>query len=751
LILPGFDFDMPLQAWDDLSEALTAEDHPQFRFRLLMQELGLSPADIGRWADMTPPCPSRTALVSLALRPAPVTDQWLADGPALKDLPGAMAGVTLVEAPSLRSEAMAIAMRLRQAAQDGVTAALITPDRILTRQVTAALDRWNILPDDSAGTPLNLSPPGRFLRQVGALFQHRLTAEALITLLGHPLCHSGADRGPHLRLTRELELNIRRKGPPFPDAAQLHAWAAARKHGDASEWINWVVGCFVDKVHTEERPLTDWLTDHLNLAERIAQGSSGAGAGTLWDEKAGREAARITAMLRNEAAHGGSMSASDYADLFAAILSTGEVRDRDAPHPHILIWGTLEARVQGADLVILGGLNEGSWPEMPAPDPWLNRKMRHDAGLLLPERRIGLSAHDFQQAVAAPEVWLTRSIRSDDAQTVASRWLNRMMNLMEGLPDQGGPDTLKDMRARGNTWLRRVTLLEAPAPQPPALRPSPRPPVDVRPKQLSVTEIKRLIRDPYAIYARHVLRLRPLDSLMQAPDALLRGIVTHDVLEAFIMGVKEDPDTLTEDHLIALADAALAQTVPWPEIRVLWQARLARVAPWFVNTERERRARARPVAFEREGSAQLAELGFTLTVKADRIDQDATGALHIYDYKTGAIPSKDEQRFFDKQLLLEAALAEQGAFRDLAPAPVARAVYIGVGSARKEQPAPLDEESPAQVWQEFSALIRAYSDPNQGYTARRAMFKDIDKSDYDQLARFGEWDATQDPTPEDLT
>lgn len=751
IVLPGFDFDMPDQSWSDLDDALRAEDHPQFRFRLLMRDLELATSDVARWTEAPPPSPARNAVMSLALRPAPVTDQWLSEGPKLADIPGAMEKVTLIEASSSRAEAMTIALRLRQAAQDGLTAALITPDRMLTRQVTAALDRWDVMPDDSAGIPLNLSPPGRFLRHVAALFQHRLSSEALITLLNHPLTHSGAQRGKHLLLSRELELRIRRKGPPFPSAASLRAWADDRKESDAGAWVEWVIACFIDKTLPGERLLEERLANHLTLAERIAQGPEGDGSGELWKEKPGQEARRVVDMLQLEADAGGAMDATDYADLFGAILSGAEVRDRDQPHPSILIWGTLEARVQGADLVILGGLNEGSWPEMPGPDPWLNRKMRHDAGLLLPERRIGLSAHDFQQAIAAPEVWLTRAIRSDDAQTVASRWVNRLLNLLEGLPEQGGSDAGQHMRARGAAWLRRVEQLEDPPAQKPAPRPSPCPPVAVRPKQLSVTEIKRLIRDPYAIYARHVLSLRPLDSLMQAPDALLRGIVTHDVLEAFIRGLDDRPDSLTEVDLMALAETALAQNVPWPEIRVLWKARLARAAGWFVSSERARRTLAHPVAFEREGIARLDGLDFALTVKADRIDMDHAGALHIYDYKTGRLPTKDEQAYFDKQLLLEAAMAERGAFRDLPPASVSRAAYIGVGSALKEQPAPLDEEPPEKVWQEFTDLIRAYSSPEKGYTSRRAMFKDVDKGDYDQLARFGEWDVTQAPETEDLT
>ncbi len=750
IVLPGFDFDMPAPSWGDLDDALRAEDHPQFRFRLLMREMELSPPDILPWSDMAAPAPARNALISLALRPAPVTDQWLSEGPLLRDIASGMEQVTLVEAPSLRAEAMAIALRLRQAAHDGVTAALITPNRMLSRQVTAALDRWNILPDDSAGTPLNLSPPGRFLRHVAALFQHKLTSEALMTLLNHPLTHHGAGRGQHLRFSRELELDIRRRGPPFPSAASLTDWAARRKTRDADAWVDWVIACFIGKDQAGEMPLAVRLAAHLDLAEQISRGPDAAGSGSLWQEKAGREAQRVVGQLQAEADAGGDMDATDYGDLFGAILAGGEVRDRDVPHPAILIWGTLEARVQGADLIILGGLNEGSWPEMPSPDPWLNRKMRHDAGLLLPERRIGLSAHDFQQAVAAPEVWLTRSIRSDDAQTVASRWINRMLNLMEGLPEQGGAAALQAMRARGAVWLHRVRQIESPQITTPALRPSPRPAVAHRPKQLSVTEIKRLIRDPYAIYARHILGLKPLDSLMQAPDALLRGIVTHDVLETFIKGLEAAPERLNTQDFLALAETVLAQHVPWPEIRVLWQARLARAAEWIISSEKARRAVARPVAFERKGAARLPDVDFTLTVKADRIDQDASGALHIYDYKTGRLPTKDEQRFFDKQLLLEAALAARGAFQDIAPAEVAQAAYIGVGSATKEQPAPLDEEPVEKVWQEFEALIRAYFSPTQGYTSRRAMLKDADTGDYDQLARFGEWDGTDAPHPEDL-
>lgn len=758
LVLPGFDFDTPADVWHGMDDALIAEDHPQYRYHKLLRALDLLPGAVRPWHDSPAPDPDRARLISLSLRPAPVTDRWMTEGATLPDVTGATRAITLVEAPTPRAEALAIALRLRRAAEDGVTAALITPDRGLTRQVTAALDRWGILPDDSAGRPLPLSAPGRFLRHVAALRHQRLTIEALLVLLKHPLTHSAGDRGAHLLHTRDLELDLRRKGPAFPDEAGLRRWAARRPVEGRARWVDWLAGVIAEPM-AGAAPLAEHVAQHLALAERIANGPDGTGGGALWQKAAGAKAREVVDDLVAEAAHGGTMTAADHDALLGAILQGGVVRDAVTPHPRIMIWGTLEARVQGAELVILGGLNDGVWPAAPTPDPWLNRKMRHDVGLLLPERQIGLSAHDYQQAVNAPEVMITRALRDAEAETVPSRWLNRLMNLLGGLGAQNGPQALAGMRGRGRGWLDLAARLEADyTPVPPAARPAPRPPVDARPTELPVTDIKRLIRDPYAIYAKRILRLRRLDPLRPAPDALLRGSVLHKIIERFVRERRPEPlpEPLPETpakaraRLMAITAEVLAAEIPWPAARRLWHARLDRVADWFLALEATRPGT--PVLIEEAGGVDLAGLPsgqrFRLTAKPDRIDLDPDGTLHVMDYKTGTPPTVAQQEHFDKQLLLEAAMAERGAFAALGPLPVSRITYIGLGSTPKEVSTEMTEGLADDAWVDLGKLIGRYGRHDQGYIARRAVFEERFPGDYDHLARFGEWEMSDGSVPE---
>lgn len=744
LILPGFDPDLPPEVWQGMGDALTAEDHPQFRFRRLLDALGLPQDAVRPWADDPPPSPDRNRLISLSLRPAPVTDQWLTEGATLPDLRQATAGLTLIEAPDPRAEALAIALILRQVAEDGTRiAALVTADRTLARRVTAALDRWGLRPDDSAGRPLALSAPGRFLRMVAALPGARMSGDVLLALLKHPLTASGQGRGPHLRLTRALDIHLRRFGPAYPAPGDILRFAIRQDDPEAPSWAGWVAACLT-AVDARPRPLGRALEDMLTLARMLAAGPDGDGSGALWAEAAGAEARAAMQALSEAADAGGEVTPADLARLLDSVMASRVVREAAEAHPRIRIWGPRDARVQGADLLILGGLNEGGWPAIPAPDPWMNRTMRHEAGLLLPERQIGLSAHDYQQAAGAPQVVMTRARRDAEAETVPSRWLNRLTNLMAGLPDRHGPEALAQMRGRGADWLALVRAAENPGARlPPAPRPAPSPPLAVRPAKLPVTDIRTLIRDPYAIYAKRILGLFKLNPLRAEADARLRGSVLHAVMEQF---TRDRPEAETPDaaraRLSATAATVLADQVPWPAARLLWQARLDRAADVILAAGA--RPGARALVIEQTGVATLPALGFTLTARADRIDELSDGRIHIFDYKTGSPPSKREQEHFEKQLILTAAIVEHGGFTELGgPRSVEGVTYVALGSNSRLETTPLTPEDIGVAWEGLATLIAAYLNPAKGYASRRAMQWTRFPGDYDHLARFGEWEMTE--------
>jgi len=748
LVLPGFDAALPAAVWGRIGAGEPgAADHPQHGFRRLLDALGVTPAAVRPWVETPPPAPARNRLVSLALRPAPVTDQWRTEGGALASTLGAaLAAVTWIEAESPRAEARALALALREAAETGDRAALVTPDRGLARRVANELLRWRLRPDDSAGRPLALTPPGILLSRLAALMTEPLAPENLLVLLKHPLTASAAGaRGPHLTRTMALELKRLRGGPPHLD------WAILRELAEPADaaWIDWLRTALAPLQSALETTLADRADRHRAAAEALAAGPD-LGPHALWEKDAGIQAREMMEALAAEAGGFGPIAAHDYRALVATMLAARDVpEDAVVTHPTIAIWGTLEARVQSADLILLGGLNETIWPRLPGADPWLSRLMRRDLGLPSPERVIGLSAHDFQQAMGAPRVILSRATRDAEAPTVPSRWLLRLENLLTGLGPEG-KSALSDARARGVAHLVRAALLDRPdAPMAPARRPSPAPPAQARPASLSVTQIETLVRDPYAIYARKVLRLRPLDALGRAPDAMARGSAVHSALDAFVAATADahPPDALPPDARAIfdlVAAAALAAEAPWPAVRALWAARLARSADWFLMTEAGRRARAAPCAREITGARALKGLArpFTVTAKADRIDRAPDGYA-IYDYKSGSTPSEKEAAAFHLQLPLEAAIAAAGGFPGLPPGPAIHLELVGVGQRKLLDVLP----DPEETWRRLHRLIAIYQDPTTGFTARLRPQRLSFEGDYDHLSRLGEWVDGEPPAP----
>ena len=738
VVLPGLDRTLDDQAWD-LLEPL----HPQYGMAKLLKRLGIARGDVPDWNNpgIASPPPHRARLAAAALRPA-------AAGPPPAPIhPRALDGVTRIDCPTPHEEAGTIALILRQALQDpSRTAALITPDRTLARRVAAELGRFGIKVDDSAGQPLDQTPPGVFLRLLARAAAEDFAPVPLLALLKHPLASGGMSPGNFRARARALELAALRGPRPGPGLEGLAAAAGESETREIIAVLKRALGPFADLARWPQAALGELVAAHVAAAEALAATEKDKpGVSRLWAGEAGEVAAQFAAETIQAADAIGDVEGAAYPALFESLIGGRAVHPRHGLHPRLHIWGLLEARLQHADVLVLGGLNEGTWPPDATASPWMSRPMMARFGLPAPERRIGLSAHDFVQAFCAPRVYLTRSARIDGAPTVPSRWLLRIGNLVRNTECEAAFTDPEN-------WTRWQELLDRPAATVRLPRPDPRPPLAARPVKLSVTQVETWMRDPYGIYARHILKLRPLDPLDAEPDAAGYGTIVHAALDAF---VRECPPpaplpTDAEDRLLARGRAVFAQVLDRPGVWAFWWPRFQRIARWFIAAENARRAAGTATATVTEARGEITIPGpagpFTLTAMADRIDRDRSGAFVLVDYKTGTVPSEREiVAGFAPQLPLEALIAEAGGFKDIGPGMVGRMEHWKLGGgdpAGKIVPVKADAAGlVADARQGLETLVAAFADPKTAYEARPRPEQAPRYSDYEHLARVKEWAA----------
>ena len=603
----------------------------------------------------------------------------------------ALKGMAVVEAANAEEEALAIAVALRQALEiPDKTAALVTPDRALARRVMAALSRWSVPVDDSGGDALADTALGVFARLVAEAALDGLAPVKLLALLKHPLCRvdpwavaaleGTILRGPRpkagteglqmalLRFREELG-KWRRKEP-----SALHG---SDSRTDMKDGEIDAAKALVTQLQNVLRPL-ETLGGKPQPFAAIARQRRDAMEALLEPKRVDETEARELDAIFDAIADGGRIAVrpADYAEMFQGALADGGVvrpREQDV---RVRIYGPLEARLQNVDLMVLGGLTEGVWPPETRADPWLSRPMRKDLGLDLPERRIGLSAHDFVQALGAREVVLTRAARVAGAPTVASRFVQRLAAV-------AGEARWNAVVASGDqylNWARRLDRSDVP-PRP-IIRPEPKPPRDMRPKSLSVTEIETLLRDPYSIYARHVLNLRALDAVDTPLGARDRGTVIHEAVGTFTEKFADDlPDDMIE-QLINIGERAFAALQDFPDARAFWWPRFQRIARWLAQFEAERRPRIAKLHAEIRGTLEIPLGGrtFTLRTRADRIEQLADGRFAILDYKTGSVPTASQVKSgLSPQLTLEGAILRGGRFGDIpAGGSIAEIAYVSI-------------------------------------------------------------------------
>ncbi|MGA9659264.1 MAG: PD-(D/E)XK nuclease family protein [Asticcacaulis sp.] len=744
VVLPGLDLSLADAVWTQIEES-----HPQGTMKRTLDRHKISRDQIRTWPasmDASRSAEARRRLLNEALRPAEATKDWLEqidilraeEGDTLKE---GLKGLTEIDTARDEEAVSVIALLMREVLEtpDKVVA-LITPDLTLSRRVAARLSRWGLQPDSSAGEPLANSLIGRFLLDILAVVREPHDPVVLLSLFKHPYCRFSGHEG--LNSLEKYALRGARPSDTGVITAKLAGYESA-----LDLWTDYL--SVIMPVITASTPdLSDSLTRIVAMAQNLALEDGQV----LWSGAAGAQASQGLAELIRESAGFAVSDLNEAAEILKHQIHQGKVRTGGNTHPRLLILGAIEARLVKADRLILAGLEEGVWPQAPELDPFLSRPMRQKLGLPTPERRTGLSAHDFIQAASSPDVYLITRHRREGEPQVHSRWLWRLQTLCKGagMEIPARPELL--------AWARHLdtALTAVDASLRPATRPVPKPPVEARPMRMPVTDVEVLVRDPYAIYVKRILNIRPLERPNEPVEARQRGTAIHESLERFVTENVPLGEAGTQ-RLTAILDEELQRTLLSPAQMGLQRPLLPGLAKGFVDFEQDRRATKPRLHVEKEGLIELATSrgAFTLTARADRIEVYEDG-IEILDFKTGNIPSaKQVKQGFNPQLTLTAAIVSRGGFAGIAPdKPIKDLLYIEVkpdgttlkkAVAKGETAADLSEAALIS----FTRRLEAYARPEKAYLSWTAPLKTKTRAgDYDQLARLYEWDVLGDEEPE---
>ncbi|WP_413154239.1 double-strand break repair protein AddB [Bartonella sp. cb54] len=783
VVLPGLDLHMDEEQWDVLGtihkekttfdffdHAANTFSHPQYHFKKLLSLMKCQRIHVREIGKQSVIKEKRTALLSEAFRPASTTDRWaqiLRD-----DYESLCADWSLIEAINEREEALAISVALRNAIEDPTkTAALITNDRNLARRVAAELQRFGIEANDSGGIPLAQTLPSTLLRLLlENLFQPD-DPIAFLSLLKHPLTTLGQNRH-HLReMAENFELFILRGSTGRINLCEcdqfFEKWMKTHSH-DISHNDSF------DQQKSEEARLlchllvkaVEPLTSLMKQQKECTINEAAIATVEVFENFGYDENNSLVNLYQNEAGQalstflrelvcdksGLKFRLCEWPAMFSALIAPRSVTPPPGGHPRLFIWGALESRLQTVDTMVIGGLNEGSWPITTRNDAFLSRPMKMMLTLEPPEQRIGLSAHDFQWAMGMDKVVMSRAKRVNHAPSIPSRWLQRLETVI-------GKQVWEQICARGEILLHWAKALDNTNIIACATRPCPVPPLNMRPRHFSVTEITTLRYDPYAIYAKKILRLKPLKALIHDPCAAERGTLYHAILATFCTQIKNPNAVNALDALLKIGRQEFDKLNLTPDIETIWWTIFENFAPFFIQWERSLGSRERYAEVASQ-KVPIGTTGVTLSGRADRIDALPNKMVEILDFKTGTPPSSKQVRnLLFPQLALETALLMQGAFKDFQDFTPSNLLYIPLNkkgeikpqsilSNKKEENKQNTEQDSKdainlgkKAWKHLIALMDYYQNPQQGYLSHAVPFKTTYESDYDHLARLWEWSS----------
>lgn len=728
LYLYGLDRCLDDESWQLIKKD---ENHPQFELKELLDSLQVKRQDVEDiciTANI-----GRERLVSQIMRPAKSTANWQhlsEDGLPIT----AFDGIHLMSCTDLRQEAKAIAMIMRHTLETPEkTAALVTMDRNLARRVVSELQQWEINADDSAGRPLHLTPIGTYLRLILEYIENN-TQVSQIALMKHPFTKCGMEKGKY-NLTRDhLELYLRNNEKLTPKTKALNDEFLKR------------IQLLTDLYAQPMVDIKDIFKAHIKVAESLADTDQKFGSQIIWRKDDGHVAADFVNDFNNRCDIIGTINTNEYAAFFTELLSGYSVRARYGLHPRVKILGPIEARLASYDVTIIGEANEGSWPNLPQADMWMSRPMKETFGLPAPERAIGVAAADFAHLLNAPEVYVTRAERVDDTPTNKSRWWLRFETVLKANfgAEAKRYDFLYDKKY--SVWAKE---LERQGKYSPISAPRPCPPLDMRPRELWATNVETLMRDPYTIFAKSILKIFPLDDLDREVQPYDYGNIVHEILQTYNNDHKHQFPENALEELLKLGEKIFDKKHVSPEQYAFWYPQFVKAMEWYVAREQQYRPEIDTIHNEVEGSMVFDDLNFKIRAKADRVDVTKDGHINIIDYKTGSYRKEKEiVKGTAPQLPIEALIAEKGGYPDITPKKVESLRYWPFKEKEVSTTSEQTQEAVSTICKNLRELIIAFDNEARPYLAKPVPSNKPIYSDYEHLSRFLEWSVKDDDEDE---
>lgn len=736
VVLPSLDNLMNDEAWDNVQEG-----HPQATLKNLLNIMDVPHRDVPAWKNYNGDH-NKQHFVSHIMAPAEHTHQW---GKEISLQPETISHITRYDCDTSQDEAHTIAIIIRETLETpNKTAALITPDRNLATRVSSLCRRWGIILDDSGGEKLINAPIGVYFSLVFQCALNDLKPVSLLSLLKHNLC-CGIGIGNYRSLVRDLDKNHLR-GITSQARLEKVLEKTKNKNGKISDFVQYILDIFsplVTLIKKDECDFIDFLNTHIQLAENLHNHEDNT---ALWHGEEGISLHNFLKNLLLEADTIGAVTAAEYFTCLQQMIDPVMIRPRYGTHPRLSILGTLEARMINSDRIIMAGLNEGTWPNTPAHDPWMSRPMQKKFGLPSSERSITLSAHDFTLGLCGKEVFITRSLHVDNAPTTPSRWLERLDTYLIA-------QNIDPLSIHGNKHTIYANALNRNSDFSPIERPTPTPPTASRPTQLSVTKIETWIRDPYAIYAEKILNLRALEALEKNIDNRECGNILHDTFDQFIQKYPEQIPSNSADDLITIGKDIFEKTINDKNALQTWMPRLIKISDWFTNHERQWRNHFSFAKSEALGKIVIND-NFTLTARADRIDRKNDGSYAIIDYKSGgSFSMKSIESATAPQLPLEGYILQQSGFEDLSGSISYMGYWKVTGTGVAGETIALSDGDKCQgaidnAVNGLQQLIEKFSSEDTPYISLPNTNMAPRFNDYLYLARVKEWTALDDNTGE---